>query len=217
MQGWSFIARRACPHQTSINRRGLAHPNLTLFGYPKGPAWGRKDAGIIYYLLTGIQQRVHRSICSMPRYASFISLLFECWFPSDMWIAPDSRIYVDPNQRPNGSLCVATSIDMSRQTTMMSTIPIIPITVDATARRPALQPQPSIFNTASNGNTNRPRPLPTAGLIIPDLPIQYSDGTWSTKEESWRIIVRHWQDGARAAHLLWIRRIIVSTNILIDQ
>ena len=90
---------------------------------------------------------------------------------------------------------MATSIDTSRQTTVISTTPIVPITVNATAH-PALEPLPSKFNTASlNSNTNKPRPLPTAGLVIPDLPIQYSDGTRSTKEESWRIIIQHWQRG----------------------
>lgn len=58
------------------------------------------------------------------------------------------------------------------------------------------QELPTAFNsgmtTMASGLT---RPLPTTGLVIPDLPIQYTDGTRSAKEYSWCIIVSHWVHG----------------------
>ncbi|KAK7015595.1 hypothetical protein R3P38DRAFT_2786544 [Favolaschia claudopus] len=39
------------------------------------------------------------------------------------------------------------------------------------------------------------RPLPDAGLIVPDVPITLLSGAKSERSESWIIIVQHWEDG----------------------
>ena len=37
--------------------------------------------------------------------------------------------------------------------------------------------------------------LPTQGLVIPNIPIWLLNGLLSLKEDSWQIIVDHWQNG----------------------
>ncbi|KAJ6496756.1 hypothetical protein DFH09DRAFT_1103549 [Mycena vulgaris] len=39
------------------------------------------------------------------------------------------------------------------------------------------------------------RPLPTAGLIVPDIPVTLPDGSRSLSRDSWKIAVQHWLIG----------------------
>ncbi|KAJ7690479.1 hypothetical protein B0H17DRAFT_1134289 [Mycena rosella] len=39
------------------------------------------------------------------------------------------------------------------------------------------------------------RPLPTPGLIVPDIPVLLPDGSRSLSRDSWRIVVQHWLTG----------------------
>lgn len=69
---------------------------------------------------------------------------------------------------------------------------IVPLQTDIVARRAPLLTLPSAINKTAKLPL---KPVPTVGLVIPDLPIQYADGTRSAKEDSWRIIVDHWLKG----------------------
>ncbi|KAJ6531509.1 hypothetical protein DFH09DRAFT_1409284 [Mycena vulgaris] len=39
------------------------------------------------------------------------------------------------------------------------------------------------------------RPIPTVGLIVPDIPVTLPDGSRSLSKDSWRIVVQHWLTG----------------------
>ncbi|KAJ7787882.1 hypothetical protein B0H14DRAFT_2399022, partial [Mycena olivaceomarginata] len=82
------------------------------------------------------------------------------------------------------------------------TRPIIPINVSA----PGIgSPQPHASNypsTPMSGAVAKGRLLPTKGLIVPDVPVTRPDGTKSRRQDSWSIIVQHWESGDPAHGLL---------------
>ncbi|KAF8133155.1 hypothetical protein K438DRAFT_1787671 [Mycena galopus ATCC 62051] len=41
----------------------------------------------------------------------------------------------------------------------------------------------------------RDQPLPMMGLVVPDVPVTLPSGERSRKQDSWRIIVKHWEEG----------------------
>jgi len=184
-RGRSFFTRRACPCQSSLDRRATGRTHISLVRHPEGPQRGWKDAAINQHHLAGIWQSARQSINSMPRYVCYSSLPFH----TSTHKARDTGLDAQPNQcrRPDWSSCRATTIDMSRHTTLsISTTPIVPVDLN-TISRPVLQSLPNVSNTSTNlnGVSRTARPIPTTGLIIPDLPIQYADGTRSSKEDSW--------------------------------
>ena len=44
-------------------------------------------------------------------------------------------------------------------------------------------------------------PLPTAGLVIPDVPVHNTDGSCHPRSKSWQDIVKHWTEGDPALGL----------------
>ncbi|KAF9245361.1 hypothetical protein BU15DRAFT_41214 [Melanogaster broomeanus] len=79
----------------------------------------------------------------------------------------------------------------SQQTNLK--MPLLPITNHGQA--------PSLSHTKT-GCGPPTHGVPMAGLLIPDVPVQNSDGTRHSKEESWRDIIKHWlaSDPARGLH-----------------
>jgi hypothetical protein len=53
-----------------------------------------------------------------------------------------------------------------------------------------------------SGAVAKGRLLPTKGLIVPDVPVTLPDGTKSRRQDSWSIIVQHWESGDPAHGLL---------------
>jgi hypothetical protein len=83
-----------------------------------------------------------------------------------------------------------------------------------------LQTLPSATNT--NSCTAMSTRVPTQGLVIPNIPIRLPNGTHSSKNESWRIIVEHWQygDAARGLHTAlkdWPREWLQGPNKIFAQ
>jgi hypothetical protein len=64
--------------------------------------------------------------------------------------------------------------------------------------------------------------VPTQGLVIPNIPIRLDSGGHSHKNESWRIIVGHWQHGdpSRGLHTAlkdWPREWLQGPNKIFAQ
>jgi hypothetical protein len=59
----------------------------------------------------------------------------------------------------------------------------------------------SCRTTAGGHRRTSSRSLPTAGLIIPDVPIRGPNGSRRPRSESWRDIVKHWVEGDPALGL----------------
>ena len=55
--------------------------------------------------------------------------------------------------------------------------------------------------TAGGHRRTTSRSLPTAGLVIPDVPIRDPNGSRRPRSESWRDIVKHWTEGDLALGL----------------
>ncbi|KAG0702302.1 hypothetical protein DFH29DRAFT_805105 [Suillus ampliporus] len=68
--------------------------------------------------------------------------------------------------------------------------------------RPFLHPVrlQSLSQITCNG-TNGFRPLPEKGLLIPDVPVQRTDGSFPPRKDSWKQIIQHWLKGDPACGL----------------
>ena len=55
--------------------------------------------------------------------------------------------------------------------------------------------------TAGGHRRTTSRSLPTAGLVIPDVPVRDPNGSRRPRSESWRDIVKHWTEGDPALGL----------------
>lgn len=60
-------------------------------------------------------------------------------------------------------------------------------------------PSPLLHCATATGASDKP--LPTPGLFIPDVPVRNPDGGRRAKSESWRDIVKHWNEGDPALGL----------------
>ncbi|KAJ7742394.1 hypothetical protein B0H14DRAFT_2407147, partial [Mycena olivaceomarginata] len=73
------------------------------------------------------------------------------------------------------------------------TRPLIPISL-----APPGPSHPLPLNTTSNSQPvvlAGGRPLPAMGLIVPDVPITLPSGKKSRRQDSWSIIMKHWEEG----------------------
>ncbi|KAJ7855319.1 hypothetical protein B0H14DRAFT_3647063, partial [Mycena olivaceomarginata] len=73
------------------------------------------------------------------------------------------------------------------------TRPLIPISLASPGPS-----HPLPLTTTSNSQPvvlTRGRPLPAMGLIVPDVPITLPSGKKSRRQDSWSIIVKHWEEG----------------------
>lgn len=82
-------------------------------------------------------------------------------------------------------------------TTSQATRALVPINVQPSSTHrvwansvSSTPPTITVISRPSKSTT-----LPTQGLVIPNVPIRLSSGLLSPKEDSWRIIVDHWQKG----------------------
>ncbi|KAJ7711154.1 hypothetical protein B0H14DRAFT_2645883 [Mycena olivaceomarginata] len=76
------------------------------------------------------------------------------------------------------------------------TRPLIPISLPPPAPAGPLLPLP-LTNTSNSQSVAlaRGRPLPAMGLIVPDVPVTLPSGKKSRRQDSWSIIVKHWEEG----------------------
>ncbi|KAG0694080.1 hypothetical protein DFH29DRAFT_1006668 [Suillus ampliporus] len=70
----------------------------------------------------------------------------------------------------------------------------------AVSTRPPSGPVQSLSQITCNG-TNSFRPLPEKGLLIPDVPVQRTDGSFPPRKDSWKQIIQHWLKGDPACGL----------------
>jgi|SRR5882762_5848921 len=111
------------------------------------------------------------------------------------FVLPDTAQYLIPSQ--SGSYSTEACSPSVISSTVTARCPELTSSFVASTPRLPLQTLP-ITTTAPNGcasNSTNSRKLPTQGLVIPNVPIQLPNGSRSPKDESWRIIVDHWQQG----------------------
>ncbi|KAJ6583919.1 hypothetical protein DFH09DRAFT_1359873 [Mycena vulgaris] len=70
----------------------------------------------------------------------------------------------------------------------------IPLPIVNSVHRPVLH-VPHLPATPSLPPTSGGRRLPTAGLIVPDIPVTLPDGSRSLSRDSWKHVVQHWLIG----------------------